>query len=118
MPKWVQVKVLRVISPVVYEVQLPPRWRCHNVFHVSLLRPFKTSATFGDREYERPAPDLIEGTEEFEVECITAERKVGRGRVEYLVRWRGYPPEDDTWQPEASLVNASEILQKWKNTRA
>ncbi|XP_044224313.1 chromodomain Y-like protein isoform X2 [Thunnus albacares] len=43
-------------------------------------------------------------TEEFyEVERIVDKRKNKKGRVEYLVRWRGYGSEGDTWEPESHL---------------
>ncbi|XP_068197762.1 chromodomain Y-like protein isoform X2 [Antennarius striatus] len=43
-------------------------------------------------------------TEDFyEVERIVDRRRSRRGRVEYLVRWRGYGPGGDTWEPEAHL---------------
>ncbi|XP_076601337.1 chromodomain Y-like protein isoform X1 [Chaetodon auriga] len=43
-------------------------------------------------------------TEEFyEVERIMDKRKNKKGKVEYLVRWRGYGSEGDTWEPESHL---------------
>ncbi|KAM9349686.1 chromodomain Y-like protein [Symphorus nematophorus] len=43
-------------------------------------------------------------TEEFyEVERIVDKRKTKKGKVEYLVRWRGYGSEGDTWEPESHL---------------
>lgn len=43
-------------------------------------------------------------TEEFyEVERIVDRRRSKKGRVEYLVRWRGYGSEGDTWEPESHL---------------
>ncbi|KAK9538269.1 hypothetical protein VZT92_003454 [Zoarces viviparus] len=43
-------------------------------------------------------------TEEFyEVERIVDRRKSKKGKVEYLVRWRGYGSEGDTWEPETHL---------------
>ncbi|MEQ2304109.1 hypothetical protein AMECASPLE_023644 [Ameca splendens] len=43
-------------------------------------------------------------TEElYEVERIIDKRKTRRGKVEYLVRWRGYGSEGDTWEPESHL---------------
>ncbi|XP_061776579.1 chromodomain Y-like protein isoform X1 [Nerophis ophidion] len=43
-------------------------------------------------------------TEDFyEVEKIVDKRKSKKGRVEYLVRWRGYGSEGDTWEPESHL---------------
>lgn len=43
-------------------------------------------------------------TEElYEVERIVDKRKNKKGKVEYLVRWRGYGSEGDTWEPETHL---------------
>uniref|UniRef100_A0A3B5R7E2 Chromodomain Y-linked 1 n=1 Tax=Xiphophorus maculatus TaxID=8083 RepID=A0A3B5R7E2_XIPMA len=43
-------------------------------------------------------------TEElYEVERIVDRRRSRKGRVEYLVRWRGYSSESDTWEPETHL---------------
>ncbi|XP_054620655.1 chromodomain Y-like protein isoform X2 [Dunckerocampus dactyliophorus] len=39
----------------------------------------------------------------YEVERIVDKRKNRKGRVEYLVRWRGYGSEGDTWEPESHL---------------
>ncbi|XP_049603738.1 chromodomain Y-like protein [Syngnathus scovelli] len=44
-------------------------------------------------------------TEElYEVERIVDKRKNRKGRTEYLVRWRGYGCEGDTWEPESHLA--------------
>ncbi|XP_030258964.1 chromodomain Y-like protein isoform X1 [Sparus aurata] len=43
-------------------------------------------------------------TEEFyEVEQIVDRRRNRKGKLEYLVRWRGYGSEGDTWEPESHL---------------
>ena len=39
---------------------------------------------------------------DYEVSKILSNRKV-RGKNEFLVRWKGYGPEDDTWEPEENL---------------
>ena len=33
-------KIIQVISPVAYQLDLPPSWTVHNVFHASLLSPY------------------------------------------------------------------------------
>lgn len=38
-----------------------------------------------------------------QVERIVDKRKNKKGRWEYLVRWRGYGSESDTWEPESHL---------------
>jgi hypothetical protein len=33
-------KIIKEISPVAYQLQLPPTWMIHDIFHVSLLSPY------------------------------------------------------------------------------
>ena len=37
------------------------------------------------------------------MERIVAIRKRGR-TMQYLVAWKGYPPEENTWEPRRTLV--------------
>ncbi|XP_044114179.1 chromodomain Y-like protein [Neovison vison] len=46
----------------------------------------------------------------YEVERIVDKRKNKKGKIEYLVRWKGYDSEDDTWEPEQHLVNCEEYI--------
>src|SRR5216684_830957 len=62
-------EVMKEISPVAYQLRLPKGWNIHNVFHASLLSPYRETAAHGPN-YSRPPPDLIEGEEEYEVEKI------------------------------------------------
>ena len=41
---------------------------------------------------------------EFEVEKIINYRDIDNGR-EYLVKWKGYPDTDNTWEPDTNLQN-------------
>ena len=53
--------------------------------------------------------------EEFEVEDIIAHRLVGpKQRPEYLVRFKGYGPEDDLWLPQKNLEHAPDILRAYQ----
>ncbi|KAH0513798.1 Chromodomain Y-like protein [Microtus ochrogaster] len=45
-----------------------------------------------------------------QVERIVDKRKNKKGKTEYLVRWKGYGSEDDTWEPEQHLVNCEEYI--------
>ena len=34
--------------------------------------------------------------------------------IQYLLRWKGYGPEEDMWVPEADLEHAHEMLMQYK----
>jgi hypothetical protein len=59
-----------------------------------------------------PPPDIVEEEEEYEIEEIHGHRRKGRG-TQYLVHWKGYGNEDDTWLPRSSLGNAEELLSEY-----
>jgi hypothetical protein len=90
-------KVIKVLSPVSYQLQLPTQWSIHPVFHIDLLTPYRETITHGPN-YQRPLPDLVDGEEEYSVEKILDSQKFGRRWcLQYLVKWEGYPDSDNMW---------------------
>ncbi len=62
-------RITKEISPVAYQLSLPISWTIHDVFHASLLLPYQENAVHGPN-FSKPPPDLIRGTEEYEVEHL------------------------------------------------
>ena len=62
-------KVLKQLSPAVYEIRIPRQWKVHNVFHANLITPYKETVIHG-LNYSWPPPDLVDGEEDFKVEQI------------------------------------------------
>ena len=60
-----------------------------------------------------PPPDIIDDVPEYEVEEIRGKRKFRR-RIEYLVKWKGYPHEESTWIPIHNLPNAMELVAEYE----
>ncbi|KAA8642755.1 uncharacterized protein ATNIH1004_009507 [Aspergillus tanneri] len=48
---------------------------------------------------------------------ILEEKRDKSGNISYLVRWKGYPPDDDTWEPR-SHVEDTEALDIWLTNTA
>jgi len=95
--------ITQVISPVTYKLALPHQWAIHPVFHASLLTPYSKTKEHGEN-YARPPPNLVGGTEQYEVEAICSHQRQGRGRqLQYLVKWLGYPESNNTWEPAGHL---------------
>ena len=53
----------------------------------------------GDEDDE----DDEEEEEEFSVEVIEDHKWI-KGQLLYLIKWQGYPPEQNTWEPEDHLL--------------
>jgi len=109
MPRFIgPFKVLDKVGPVAYRLQLPPQMhRVHPVFHVSLLKPY-----VADGPVQPPPPLMYEGGEPiFEVEEVLEHREVkrrkGQAAKQYYIKWKGYGPENNTWEPERNLNKAA-----------
>ena len=55
----------------------------------------------------------MEGEEEWEVERILNKRKI-RGKNKFLVQWKGFTVEGDTWESSKNLENAGELLKEFE----
>lgn len=101
-------------SPVTFRLELPLSMRIHDVFHVDRFRHYQPSPeALGQRAPAKPAPDIIDGEEEYEAEEIL-EDKIRNNRREYLILWKGYSREDATWEPESNLTNCKDLLRQYK----
>ncbi|MBW0481696.1 hypothetical protein O181_021411 [Austropuccinia psidii MF-1] len=91
---------------------LPSQWKSiHPVFHISLLEPVNTS-TIPNQNQEPPPRVIIEDEEEWEVSQIL-DSKLKRGKLWYLVEWKGFSqdPERSIWEPNEKLKNCPELVK-------
>src|SRR5712672_361729 len=106
--------IAKVLSHVAYQLELPPTWKIHNVFHASYLSLFKETAEHGPNFLE-PPPEIVEGEPEWEVERIVGMRYYGPKKIkQYRIQWKGYAPAQDTWEPIEN-VHAPELVQQFLN---
>ncbi len=102
------------IGQSAYRLLLPEEMKIHNMFHASLLQPWAHSIL-------APPPVsvlLVKDDLQYEVDSILDHQDEGRGRSKrrtYLVAWKGFASEENTWEPESNLKNASSSVQAyWK----
>jgi len=104
-------KIKGIISSNAVELELPKSIRIHPVVNVSKVRLYKPQV---ERQKKiLPKPVIIEGEEEFEVERILNKRTV-QGREKFLVRWKEYTAEEDTWESRENLGNVKELVEEFE----
>jgi len=104
-------KIIKRISELSYKLDLPQSMRIHPVVHVSCLEPYYEDSF--SRTQVPPPPIIINDEEEYEVEEILDRRKHYR-KIQYLVKWKGYPLSEASWEPESNL-NCPELLKAFNS---
>ena len=107
--------IVKVISDVAYQLELPAHFKIHPVIHISHLKANADGTLeFPHRpEYKAPPPPIMHGDldggdqeEYYSVESIRNHRRRGRGRkgpLSYLIKWVGYDESENMWRTEARL---------------
>ena len=91
------------LSPVTYRLSLPLAMKVHPVFHIDLLTWYKETEAHGPN-YKKPLPNIINGEPEWEVEKIINSRYKGHHKkLQFLVRWKGFSPSEDSWVSKLDL---------------
>jgi hypothetical protein len=109
-------RVIRKVGEVAYELQLPEDSKIHNVFHVSCLK--KAVGQHVSILEELPPLDEEGQLELVSEEVLEQRERRLRSRVirECLVRWRGLPVEDATWEGEHILQHPGLMLLEEKQS--
>jgi len=116
-------EVIEVVNANAYKLKLPPQLQAlHPTFNIEKLKPYRNGRLlFPTRPqvYDRPPPEAeadSNGDSVFIVERILAQRKHGRS-TQYLVSWKGYPPEENTWESRAALSTAPDALAEFEQNQ-
>ena len=104
-------KIKKIISLNAIELELPSTIKIYPVVNVSRIHRY-VGQVEGQKK-EQPAPVIIKGEEEWEVKRILNKRQV-RGKDKYLVHWKGFMVESDTWEGRENLENAKEVIKEFE----
>ena len=91
-------QVFEIVGHQAYKLSLLEDWKIYPVFHVSLLKEWRTASLQKDQLVPTDVPEVEEPY--YEIERILWWRTVKYGHKilkKYLVLLKGYPIEDATW---------------------
>ncbi|RVW57491.1 Transposon Ty3-I Gag-Pol polyprotein [Vitis vinifera] len=111
-------KVGDMVGKVSYKVELPPRLKIHPVFHASYLKPYHEDKDNPSRGLSKRAPTAVVTSYDKEVELVLADRVIRRRGVppatEYLVKWKGLPESEASWEPAEALWQFQEQIERFR----
>jgi len=87
-------------------LRFPSNSRAHPTVNISRVQPY-----FGPRPQLLTAPPDDDAAHEYEVDRILGYQK-RKGKDYYYIHWKGYPAEDDTWEPKENISKA--VLKIWE----
>ncbi|KAJ9512230.1 hypothetical protein QJQ45_012792 [Haematococcus lacustris] len=114
-----------MVGKAAVKLWLPDEWsRLHNVFHVSLVKPYRTDASGAVPGLAGPPPvQWLDGEPQYTVEKVVGHRlepskgkrkgKCKTRRLEFLVKWQGHGDEHNTWELSSQLVGCQELLARY-----
>ena len=69
-----------------------------------------------EQKKEEGKPVEVKEVEEWKVEKILNKKKI-RGVEKYLIWWKGFTVEGDTWERKENLKNAEELIEEFEQER-
>ena len=100
------------VKEQVYRLTLSSIYRIHNIFHVSLLKPYHHRADSEEADAFMQVLELIDDEEQWEIEEILDKTK-SKGTYYYKIKWMSWGDSYNQWLPEDELNNAAELKKKF-----
>ena len=104
-------KVKGIVSSNAIELKLPKSIKIHLVVNTSRVRLYKPQIEGQKRT--PPKLVIIKEEKEFKVEKILNQRMV-REKKKFLVRWKSYTAEEDTWENKENLENVKKLVKEFE----
>jgi len=106
--------VRKIVSENVVELELLALLRIHPVVNVRRIVKYQKQVK-GQKKIP-PPPVEVASEKKYEVEEIL-DRQERRGKTKYLVKWKGYTAEKNTWEGLENLKNVTEKIEEFEKGR-
>ena len=110
--KWIGPYEISSVMPNAVELKLPKMLRIHPVVNISRVKPYLGLLPGQPVSHPGPIHVTEDRNEEYEVDTIVDSR-IYKGKLQYLVHWKGYDESKRTWEPVSNLRNSPEIVEQF-----
>jgi hypothetical protein len=110
-------KIIEKFGANAYEIELPDGIGIYPIFNISDLYPYKAEeAKAGNEQPKVQWTKQMPVAEKPQMESILDKRVSKRTRrkeyFEYLVKWKGHPVEDASWENEAEIQKHGQTVRE------
>ena len=106
--------VRKIMSENAVELELLALLRIHPVVNVRRIVKYREQV---EGQKKIPPPSIkVDSEKEYEVEKIL-DKQERRGKTKYLVKWKEYIVEENTWEELENLKNAMEKVEEFEKGR-
>ena len=112
MEKWIGPYEISGVMPNAVKLKLPKTLQIHPVVNISRVKPYL--GPLPGQPISHPGPIHVTKVcnKEYEVDTII-DSCIYKGKLQYLVHWKGYDESERTWEPVSNLKNSPEIVEQF-----
>ena len=106
--------VRKIVSEDMVELELPALLRIYPVVNIRRIVKYREQV---EEQKKIPLPPIeVASEKEYKVEEIL-DRQERRDKTKYLVKWKGYTAEENTWEGLENLKNAMKKVEEFEKGR-
>jgi hypothetical protein len=113
-------KIVKKFGANAYEIELPDGIVISPIFNISDLYPYRDEEAGADSEqtevqWTKQMPVAAKPQMESIIDKRVSRRTKRKEYFEYLVKWKGHPVEDASWEDEAEIQKHGQTVQELIN---
>ena len=93
-------------------LKLPKMLHIHPVVNISRVQPYFSLLPHQPVSHPGPIHVTEDHNKIYEVDIII-DSHIYKGKLQYLVHWKGYNESERTWEPVSNLKNSPEIVEQF-----
>jgi hypothetical protein len=113
-------KIVKKFGGNAYEIELPDGIVISPIFNISDLNPYKAKEAGAENEqigvqWTKQMPVVAKPQMEGIIDKRVSRKTKRKEYFEYLVKWKGHPVEDASWEDEVEIQKHRKTVQELMN---